>query len=63
MQTLAKRPRIGDRYQLRGTQIVAEVVGDSPGWIGLKVESEDLSMQWRDKFTEFERRWARVETT
>lgn len=51
------RPKIGDHFQLRGTQIVAEVKQVSIGWISLEVESDDMSMHWRESSREFPRRW------
>ena len=56
-----RRPRVGDHYRLRGTQIVAEVKAVSGGWIAVEIESEDLSMHWRDKAGDFDHRWVRVE--
>lgn len=57
-----RRPKVGERYQLRGTQIVAEVTHATHPWIGLFLEDEANSMNWRIHAMEFERRWAKVET-
>ena len=59
---MIERPKVGDHFQLRGTQIVAEVKGVSGSWISLEVEDENMSMQWRERLSQdFERRWLRPE--